>query len=78
MSLLVRPQNCGVHLAVNLENKEKGYVKDKYLCPNDGYVCFRNGQLISGILGKKTLGGESKSGLMYILIRDHGPQEAVR
>lgn len=31
-----------------------------------------------GALGKKTLGGESKSGLFYVLIRDFGAAEATR
>ena len=44
----------------------------------DGFVAFRQGELISGNLGKKTLGGDSKSGLFYVLIRDFGPSEATR
>lgn len=39
---------------------------------------FRKGELISGNLGKKTLGGDTKCGLYYVLIRDYGPEEAIR
>jgi hypothetical protein len=38
----------------------------------DGFVAFRRGELLCGNLGKKTLGGDSKSGLFYVLIRDFG------
>ena len=43
----------------------------------DGFVAFRRGELLCGNLGKKTLGGESKSGLFYVLIRDFGALEAT-
>jgi DNA-directed RNA polymerase III subunit RPC1 len=39
---------------------------------------LNRGELISGNLGKKTLGGDSKSGLFYVLIRDFGSVEAIR
>jgi len=76
-SLLVRPNKASTSF-VNIESEEKFYTKDKHFCPQDGYVAFRNGELLSGNLGKKTLGGESKSGLFYVLIRDYGPTEATR
>ena len=34
--------------------------------------------MICGNLGKKTLDGDSKSGLFYVLIRDYGASEATR
>ena len=34
--------------------------------PADGYICFRNSQLVSGRLGKVTLGGGNKSGLFQV------------
>ena len=63
---------------VNVETTEKFYTKGKHMCGNDGYVLFRKGELLCGSLGKKTLGGESKSGLFYVLIRDYGAKEATR
>lgn len=45
--------------------------------PQDGYVCFRNSELLSGNLCKKTLGGQ-KGGLYYVLLRDHGSDAAAR
>ena len=43
---------------VNLVVVEKNYSKHggETMCPNDGYVYFRNSELISGQLGKGTLG----------------------
>lgn len=76
-SLLVRP-NHDSDCFVNVESMERFYSKDKFFCPEDGYVCFQNGELLCGNLGKKTLGGDSKMGLFYVLIRDYGPLEATR
>jgi hypothetical protein len=44
----------------------------------DGFVAFRRGELLCGNLGKKTLGGDSKSGLFYVLIRDFGALQATQ
>ena len=76
MTVLVRP-NHTVKNFVNLESEEKFYTKDKHMCSEDGFVAFRRGELLCGNLGKKTLGGESKSGLFYVLIRDFGALEAT-
>jgi DNA-directed RNA polymerase III subunit RPC1 len=77
ISILVRP-NSTVDARVNVESEERFYTEDKHFCAMDGFVAFRQGELISGNLGKKTLGGDSKSGLFYVLIRDYGPKEATR
>ena len=51
-------------LFVNLETREKTYVKGTgVMCPMDGYVVFRQSELLAGRLGKATLGGGNKSGL---------------
>lgn len=64
---------------VNLENKERNYVEGSgCMCPNDGYVIFRSSELICGNLGKKTVGTDGKSGLFYVLLRDHGAANAAR
>ena len=62
-----------VKAIINIEVKEKNYVnkKDrKHFDENDGYVCFFNSELISGNIGKATLGG-SKNGLLYAIIKDN-------
>ena len=51
-------------LFVNLETVEKTHVKGSgELCPRDGWVLFRNSELLAGRLGKGTLGGGNKAGL---------------
>lgn len=59
-SVLLRP-NASVRVYVTLNVKEKNFKKGKYgfdetMCANDGWVYFRNSELISGQLGKATLG----------------------
>lgn len=41
-------------------------------------MAFRNSELISGNIAKKTIGDGSKTGLLYVLLRDCGPEEAAR
>ena len=60
--------------------KEKNYMSDlkkKHFCPKDGWVAFRNGELVSGNIAKKTIGDGSKTGLLYILLRDCGETYAA-
>lgn len=40
------------------------------MCIKDGWVIFKNSELLCGQIGKATLGG-NKSGLIYNLIRDN-------
>jgi DNA-directed RNA polymerase III subunit RPC1 len=76
-SMLLKP-NKDSFVDVNFELKEKNYTSDKHFCRKDGWVAFRNSELISGNIAKKTLGDGSKTGLIYILLRDCGSKEAAR
>ena len=78
-SAMIRP-NHTVKNFVNFEMKEKNYAADlkkKHFCPNEGWVAFRNGELICGNIAKKTIGDGSKTGLLYVLLRDCGSQFAA-
>ncbi|XP_040994118.1 DNA-directed RNA polymerase III subunit 1 isoform X2 [Juglans microcarpa x Juglans regia] len=83
-SVLVRP-HTNVRVFVNLTLKEKSYMKPKEegeremdaMCPNDGFVYFRNSELLSGQLGKATLGNGNKDGLFSILLRDYKAHAAA-
>eukprot|EP00520_Triparma_pacifica_P017062 CAMPEP_0118658354 /NCGR_PEP_ID=MMETSP0785-20121206/14522_1 /TAXON_ID=91992 /ORGANISM="Bolidomonas pacifica, Strain CCMP 1866" /LENGTH=1501 /DNA_ID=CAMNT_0006551363 /DNA_START=203 /DNA_END=4704 /DNA_ORIENTATION=- len=78
-NIMVKPNRDGVD--VNFECKEKNYnskLSMKHFCPNDGYVCFRQSELISGNIAKKTIGDGSKTGLLYTLLQDHSSGEAAR
>ena len=48
------------------------------MCPKDGWVVFKNSELMCGGLGKITMGAESKTGLMYSLIRDNSVEIATK
>jgi len=84
-ALLLRPLQS-TQVFITLETKERQYGTgngtgkkrdDLHMDDSDGYVCFRNSELLSGRLGKGTLGGGNKSGLFQVLSADYGPGEAV-
>ncbi|XP_078179923.1 nuclear RNA polymerase C1 [Carex rostrata] len=75
-SVLVRP-NAQTRVFLNLTVKEKIYKKNETMCPADGWVYFRNSELISGQLGKATLGNGNKSGLYSVLLRDYNAHAAA-
>lgn len=63
-NVLLRP-HAQIKVFVNLIVKEKIYsrvedrsiaIREETMCPNDDFVYFRNSELISGQLGKATLG----------------------
>jgi DNA-directed RNA polymerase III subunit RPC1 len=76
-NVLVRP-SARTRIFINLVVKERFYTKSKvepeHMCPSDGYVCFRNSDLISGQLGKATLGAGNKNGLFTVLLRDYSAE----
>lgn len=41
------------------------------MCFKDGWVLFKNSELLCGALGKLTLGSGNKGSLFYILVRDN-------
>eukprot|EP00898_Chlorokybus_atmophyticus_P005611 jgi/Chlat1/6050/Chrsp4S06335 len=76
-SILVRP-NAKTRVFLNLELAEKNYSKKgQHMDPNDGYVCFRNSDLLCGQLGKATLGNGNKTGLFTVLARDYSSEAAA-
>ncbi|XP_021734189.1 DNA-directed RNA polymerase III subunit 1-like isoform X1 [Chenopodium quinoa] len=85
-NVLLRP-NAQLKVFVNLMVKEKIYrkiedrmtlyCKEETMCPNDGFVYFRNSELMSGQLGKTTLGNGNKVGLFSVLVRDYNAHAAA-
>ncbi|CAL9046355.1 unnamed protein product [Musa banksii] len=75
-SVLIRP-NARTKVFLNLMVKEKIYTKSETMCPSDGYVYFRNSELICGQLGKVTLGNGNKDGLFSVLLRDYNSHAAA-
>jgi DNA-directed RNA polymerase III subunit RPC1 len=62
MSLLIRP-NRKCRVLVNFDLKDRNYTSQQSMYHKDGYVVFRNSELLSGNLAKKPLGDGSKKGL---------------
>lgn len=75
--VLLRPYSK-MRVYVNLTVTEKSYSgHGKTMCPSDGFVYFRNSELISGQLGKATLGNGNKDGLYSVLLRDYKSHAAA-
>ncbi|AES88756.2 DNA-directed RNA polymerase I protein [Medicago truncatula] len=77
-NILLRPHaNVRVYVTLTVMEKNYGSKLDdrerefKTMCPDDGFVYFRNSELISGQLGKVTLGNGNKDGLFSVLLRDY-------
>lgn len=73
VSMIFNPNRFNQRLRFTVNVKEKRYqakAKALHFDANDGYVSFRNGVLLSGQLGKSTLGG-SKGGLIYRLLKEY-------
>jgi DNA-directed RNA polymerase beta' subunit len=77
-SILIRPKASDA-IFVNLEVAEKSYTKNnnKTMCPRDGYVCIQNSEILTGQLGKATLGSGNKDGLFYVLNSEYGSNVAA-
>ncbi|KAF9618721.1 hypothetical protein IFM89_002416 [Coptis chinensis] len=76
-SVLIRP-HAHMKVFVNLTVLEKNYSKSGgTMCPNDGFVYFRNSELVCGQLGKATLGNGNKDGLFSVLLRDYNAHAAA-
>ncbi|KAL8233022.1 hypothetical protein R6Q57_002800 [Mikania cordata] len=83
-SVLLRP-HADMKVYLNLTLSEKSYTKPsgkrvkpcETMCPNDGYVYIHNSELISGQLGKATLGNGNKDGLYSVLLRDYNSHAAA-
>lgn len=75
-NVLVRP-NARTRIFLNLEMAEREYSKKgESMCPKDGWVIFRNSELICGRLGKGVLGG-NKGGIFGSLAADFSPAAAA-
>ncbi|KYQ89196.1 RNA polymerase III [Tieghemostelium lacteum] len=74
--VLLRPSTKS-HVLVNLETPSKNYEKNKFLCPKDGYIYFRNSELMTGCIDKSIIGGGNKNSLFHILMRDFTPAIAA-
>ena len=61
LNLTVREKICTKKCALTVEDKTSEEIHEA-MCPNDGFVYFRNSELLSGQVGKKTLGEKTCAG----------------
>lgn len=47
------------------------------MCPKDGWVIFRNSELLCGVLDKSVLGSGSKTTIFHTILRDFTPAESA-
>jgi DNA-directed RNA polymerase subunit A' len=47
---------------------------EEELCQHDAYVVIKNGQLISGVIDRKSIGSEQSESLLHRIIKDYGTQ----
>ena len=81
-SVILKP-NKNYNIIINLKNKLKFFsLEDKntdpFKCPKDGFVLIKNSELLTGIINKETIGGGSKKGLIFTLIKDCGNLECAK
>jgi DNA-directed RNA polymerase III subunit RPC1 len=80
ISLLLRPRKS-ISLDATFEGPARNWSKKgdpPVMCANDGYLVVRDAQLLAGNLDKESIGGGSKRGLVYVLIRDNSGRTAAR
>ena len=77
ISVMLRPnRQCRVQVNTTLEAKNYSG-RGEAMCESDGFVIFQNSEHLCGNLCKKTVGGGSKTGLFYSLIRDNTVEVAA-
>jgi DNA-directed RNA polymerase subunit A' len=47
---------------------------EEELCAHDAYVVIKNGELISGIIDRRSIGAEQSESLLHRIIKDYGTQ----
>ncbi|KAH8584397.1 DNA-directed RNA polymerase III C1 subunit [Cryptosporidium sp. chipmunk genotype I] len=79
-NMILRPNsNEKERIDVSFELKERDYDSKsdlKDLCPNEGYVVVRHSELLAGAIGKKVLGGGSKEGLFFYILRENNARKS--
>ena len=47
---------------------------EEELCKHDAYVVIKNGELLSGIIDRRSIGSEQSESLLHRIIKDYGTQ----
>jgi DNA-directed RNA polymerase III subunit RPC1 len=80
-SVLLRP-NRQSPVRINLDAKCRDYKarpgQTPDMDPNDGWLVIRNSEVMCGKMDKSTVGSGKKDSIFYVILRDFGPDEAVK
>ncbi|KZF19018.1 beta and beta-prime subunits of DNA dependent RNA-polymerase [Xylona heveae TC161] len=80
-NVLMRP-NRRSPVLVNLDAACRQFkaVKDqpRDLDKNDSWLCIRNSEIMCGVMDKSIVGDGKKDSVFYVILRDFGPDEAVK
>jgi DNA-directed RNA polymerase III subunit RPC1 len=80
-NLMMKPnRKCPVR--VNLDAKCRDYKaipgKAPDMCEQDGFLVIRGSEVMCGLMDKGTVGSGKKDSVFYVILRDYGPDEAVK
>lgn len=80
-NILIRPNKTSP-VRINLDAPTKQFKPEanmpRDLCENDGWVSIRNSEVMCGRIDKFMIGQGPKDSVFYVILRDYGPDEAVR
>lgn len=80
-SILMRPNQMSP-VKVNLDAKCRDYRgrpgQTPDMDPNDGWLVVRNSEVMCGRMDKTTVGSGKKDTIFYVILKDFGPDEAVK
>jgi DNA-directed RNA polymerase III subunit RPC1 len=81
-SCMIKPNSAAKEL-VNLEAQcrtfekpKDGHIKD--MSPNDGWLVIINSEVMCGVMDKSTVGDGKKNSVFGVMLRDYGPDSAIR
>lgn len=80
-NIMMRPNKASPVL-VNLDAACREYRtvagQPRDLNENEGWLCIRNSEVMCGVMDKSTIGSGKKDSVFYVILRDFGPDEAVK
>ena len=80
-NVLMRPSGtCKVLVNLDAPCREYRLVQGQHhdLDHHDGWLCIRNSEIMCGVMDKSTIGSGKKDSVFYVILRDFGPDAAVR
>lgn len=77
VSIILKPYEQS-KINLNLVFKTKAYTSNEELCQSEGYIIFRNSELLCGTLDKSLIGGGSKKNIFYLILKEYNPDEAIK